>query len=258
MLVLIVQNCECTCEEKLGQLADEVRKVKKIVKEIQEFVHQLPHQTSLTFQQTCESNCKPPPPLPSPVLPQLLPAVLHVPQLQPFVPGSSVPRPTNLPAHLTIPHPSSPEPHIAWLRSPPHHSTPCTLSTSVPASQPSPSVNAGIASSGTALSATPPLPSGAYLTCLVNEVQLQSCSRRNFCANMVWHLFSMEECRSSNVKGRQGKRLLDPVRVSLVQRSAMETYPLAGGEKENVVWRQCVKAIHEACRRLNRVLAKAC
>ena len=56
----------------------------------------------------------------------------------------------------------------------------------------------------------------------------------------------------SNDRGKIGKCQLDPVRLGVVHRSAMEMYPLATGEKEDVVWQQCIRAIGEACRRLNR------
>ena len=69
---------------------------------------------------------------------------------------------------------------------------------------------------------------------------------------MVRRLFSLEERRSSNVKGKLGKGQLDPGRLLLVRQSALEVFPLAGGECEDVAWKQCIKAIDEACRRLNR------
>ena len=70
--------------------------------------------------------------------------------------------------------------------------------------------------------------------------------------NVVLRLFSLEERRSSNVKGKLGKCALDPERLLLVFQSALEVYRLAGGESEDVAWQQCIKAIDEACRRLNR------
>ena len=65
-------------------------------------------------------------------------------------------------------------------------------------------------------------------------------------------LFTTEERKCSNVRGKLGKHQLDPVRLGVVRRSAMEIYPLATGEKEEAVWRHCIRAIDEACRRLNR------
>ena len=69
---------------------------------------------------------------------------------------------------------------------------------------------------------------------------------------MVRRLFSLEERKSSNVKGKHGKSQLDPARLTVIRQSALETYPVAGGENEEIAWRQCIKAIDEACRRLNR------
>ena len=94
--------------------------------------------------------------------------------------------------------------------------------------------------------------SGPNLTELVNDVQLQSCSRNNFHVNLVNCLFSLEARRSSNVKGKLGKCRLDPVRLLSVRQFVLELYPLAGGESEDVAWWQCIKATDEASRRLNR------
>ena len=69
---------------------------------------------------------------------------------------------------------------------------------------------------------------------------------------MVRHLYTVEERKTSNVKGKLGKLPLDPARLAVVHRSAFEMYPLAMGEKEDVVWRLCIKSIDEVCRRLNR------
>ena len=69
---------------------------------------------------------------------------------------------------------------------------------------------------------------------------------------MVRRLYTVEERKCSNVKGKLGKRPLDPVRLAIVQRSALEVYPLATGEREDTVWWQCIKAVDEVCRRLNR------
>ena len=66
------------------------------------------------------------------------------------------------------------------------------------------------------------LPSGEQLVRLVNEIRLQSCSRSNFCANMVRQLYTAEERKSSNVKGKLGKYPLDPVRLASVRKSALE------------------------------------
>lgn len=102
----------------------------------------------------------------------------------------------------------------------------------------------------------PPSPlSSQHLAGVVNDVRLQSCSRSNFCANMVRRLFTLEERKQSNVRGKLGKRQLDPARLAVVQQSALSVYPLATGEREADIWRRCIKAIDESCRRLNRNLS---
>ena len=94
--------------------------------------------------------------------------------------------------------------------------------------------------------------SSESLAGLANEVRLRSCSRSNVCANMVHHLYSIEERKTSNVRGKLGKHALDPVRLAIVHRSAFEVYPLATGEQEDMMWHQRIKSIDEVCRRLNR------
>ena len=94
--------------------------------------------------------------------------------------------------------------------------------------------------------------SSQHLTGLVNEVRLQSCSRSNFCSNMVRRLYSVEERKHSNVRGKLGKSQLDPARLAIVHQTAFQVYPLATGERQEAVWRHCIKAIDESCRRLNR------
>ena len=69
---------------------------------------------------------------------------------------------------------------------------------------------------------------------------------------MVRKLYTMEERKSSNVRGKLGKKQLGTTRMAAIQESAFKIYPLGVGEKENVAWHQCVKAIDESCRRLNR------
>ena len=94
--------------------------------------------------------------------------------------------------------------------------------------------------------------SSQHITGLVNEVRLQSCSSSNFCSNMVRRLYSVEQRKHSNVRGKLGKSKLDPTRLAVVHQTAFQVYPLATGEREETVWRHCIKAIDESCRRLNR------
>ena len=55
-----------------------------------------------------------------------------------------------------------------------------------------------------------------------------------------------------NVRGKLGKSQLDPARLAVVHQAALQIYPLGTGEREEVVWRHCIKAIDESCRRLKR------
>ena len=54
------------------------------------------------------------------------------------------------------------------------------------------------------------------------------------------------------MRGKLGKKQLDSQRMAAILESVFKIYPLGVGEKENVAWHQCIKAIDESCRRLNR------
>ena len=182
-----------------------------------------------------------------------------------------------------LPAPLSPSSPVPSSTHPPHTLAPLSVhltapSSSHPLSTPASTLPLSLAASlNTATSVTPPalpstpvsallppsLPSqlhqhvspqlsSQHLAGLVNEVRLQSCSRSNFCANMVRRLYTREERMQSNVRGKLGKRQLDPGRLALVQQTALQVYPLGTGEREEVIWRHCIKAIDESCRRLNR------
>ena len=69
---------------------------------------------------------------------------------------------------------------------------------------------------------------------------------------MVRRLYTAEEQKSSNARGKLRKLQLDPVRLAIVHHSAFEMYPSATGENEDGTWRQCIKAIDEVCRGLNQ------
>ena len=72
----------------------------------------------------------------------------------------------------------------------------------------------------------------------------------------IWYACCLQdERKSSNVRRKLEKCQLDPFRLGVLRRSAMEMYPLATGEKEDAVWQQCIRVIDEACRRLNRYQA---
>ena len=91
-----------------------------------------------------------------------------------------------------------------------------------------------------------------HLARIVNDVRLQSCSRGNFCANMVRKLYNLEELKSSNVRGKLGENQLDSVQKTALEKAAFQIYPVGPGENRSKLWHQCVKAIDESCRRLNR------
>ena len=84
------------------------------------------------------------------------------------------------------------------------------------------------------------------------KVKRESCSRSNFAANLVRKLFSVEERRKSNVRGKLGKQQLDPNRMEQIRQATMEMYPCETRENEAHVWTYCCKAVDESCRRLNR------
>ena len=69
---------------------------------------------------------------------------------------------------------------------------------------------------------------------------------------MARKLYTTEEHKSSNVRGKLGNKQLDSQRMAAIQESVFKIYPLGVGEKENVAWHQCIKAIDESCHRLNR------
>ena len=87
---------------------------------------------------------------------------------------------------------------------------------------------------------------------LLNHIRTKSCSRPNFCVNLVRELFTIEERRQSNVRGKKDKKQLNQQLMDLVKNSAFQMYPLATGEQQLLAWNHCIKAIDESCRRLNR------
>ena len=80
----------------------------------------------------------------------------------------------------------------------------------------------------------------------------RSCSRPNFSANLVREMFTIEERRSSNVKGKAGKKQLDPCRMQRVHDVSFDVFQLNNGENMETAWKACIKSIDEAGRRLNR------
>ena len=79
----------------------------------------------------------------------------------------------------------------------------------------------------------------------------RNCSRPNFSANLVRQMFIIEERRSSNVKGKAGKKQLDPCCMQRVHDVSFDVF-LNNGENMETAWKACIKFIDEAGRRLNR------
>ena len=80
----------------------------------------------------------------------------------------------------------------------------------------------------------------------------ESSSRKNFSANLVRQLFTEEERASSNVRGKGGKAQLNQAKIDVVKAKTFEMHPLELFENEKKAWGDCIKAIDEANRRLNR------
>ena len=57
---------------------------------------------------------------------------------------------------------------------------------------------------------------------------------------------------TSNVSGTRGKLQLDSAKVTFIKRVAFQQFPLKGEERAKKAWSDCIEAIDEANRRLNR------
>ena len=79
-----------------------------------------------------------------------------------------------------------------------------------------------------------------------------SCSRGNFAANLNRQWFNEEERKMSNVRGKNGKRKLSPRKIQKIYQAVFQMYPCSHKESEKGAWAECIKAIDEANRRLNR------
>lgn len=100
----------------------------------------------------------------------------------------------------------------------------------------------------------PPLAiSGEYLTSdEILRIKSSSTSRMNFAAKMNRHLFSIEERKACNVRGKMGKSMLDPDRIKYIKDVAFKLFPLKDNEIDWRAWSACVVAIDESNRRLNK------
>ena len=81
----------------------------------------------------------------------------------------------------------------------------------------------------------------------------EASSRKNFAVKLCRQLFTEEERSKSNVSGKKGgKAQLNPVKIDIVRTKTFAMFPTETGGSEKKAWSQCVVAIDEANRRLNR------
>ena len=84
------------------------------------------------------------------------------------------------------------------------------------------------------------------------DMKSSGISRRNFAKKLVAMIFTETERSTCNVNGRN-KSKLDPIRIDYVKRKTFQMYPLNHQiEKIEKAWSECVIAIDEGNRRLNR------
>lgn len=113
------------------------------------------------------------------------------------------------------------------------------------------------ASSGEPFVPPPPTTSGEFLSLEeIQRIKNSSSSRMNFAAKLNRQLFSVEERKSCNVRGRQGKSMLDPERIKYVKEVTFRMYPVEEDETDWRAWSACVVAIDESNRRLNKIYKK--
>ena len=83
----------------------------------------------------------------------------------------------------------------------------------------------------------------------INFIKRSSCSRRNFCANLVRRLFDENTRKNSNVSGK-GKAQLNPIIISFAKSVAFQYYPCDSLVDVSKELAYCIVAIDESCRRL--------
>ena len=78
----------------------------------------------------------------------------------------------------------------------------------------------------------------------ITKMKVDACSRRNFATKSVKRVFSEEERRSSNCRGKRGKNPLDPIRLNAIKALTYYHFPLKPGLSAEDDWlNECVKAI---------------
>ena len=92
------------------------------------------------------------------------------------------------------------------------------------------------------------MPLNDFPTNFLADIVCKSCSRNNFCANLVRAVFSAQVRRCSNVSGKLGKKQLDIKKMKAVRTAAFQMFPCSAGEKEDQIWAQCIKSIDESYR----------
>ena len=68
--------------------------------------------------------------------------------------------------------------------------------------------------------------------------------------HLVRILFNEDTRIQSNVSGRCGKDMLDPLIIRYIKNVCFQFFPLNGGEKRSDEWNKCIVAIDESNRRL--------
>ena len=87
---------------------------------------------------------------------------------------------------------------------------------------------------------------------LITRLRIKSCSRKNFAVKLNEVTFDKESRSRSNVAGKFGKLKLNPILIKYIKSLVFQHYPLEEGEKQEIEWAQCVVAINEKNRRLNK------
>ena len=77
-------------------------------------------------------------------------------------------------------------------------------------------------------------------------------ARNGLCLMLTNKLDSITYLQHSNAKGKMGKQRLNEQTTDLVKSNSFHLYPLATSEQQLSARKNCIKAIDESCRKLNR------
>ena len=140
--------------------------------------------------------------------------------------------------------------------------SPSTSTISVPSvgNSPTPSQPASVSHSPTLTNGSD-IPLGRDITINTSGQQLvslpeltkifnKSCSCRNMAVHLVRILFNEDTRIQSNVSGRCGKDMLDPLIIRYIKNTCFQFFPLGCGEKRTDEWNKCIVAVDESNRRL--------